>query len=275
MNTLRSFAGRHPVLFVLILTIAWLVMLLFFTDIASSALHKPFGDAVTGTIGRLTISACILLLVWRLGWLEASGVGRLGRWQVWLAALGGMIYYTIASLYSYFGKINFDFSSLNQLPDARAIVMTQFVVSLCEEILFRGVALYSLVRVWGNTKRGMIGSVVLTSLVFAVLHLTNVFAQGISLASALLLTLETCIIAIWWGALVLLGKSIWPAVMLHLAGNAVVQVQGLTLAMIEPEILGILRILWFSIPLGVLGIILVMKAAPCPIVFEPQVGSKG
>ncbi len=269
MNALRSYSTRHPVIFVLSLTIAWLVVLLVFTGIASSVLHKPFSGAITSTIGRLTITACILLLVWRLGWLKASGVARLGRWPVWLLALGGMTYFTIASLYSYFGKITFDFSSLIQLPDARAIVMTQFAVSLCEEILFRGVVLYSLVRVWGNTKLGLIGSVVLTSLIFAVLHMTNVFAYGISFSSALLLTLEGCIIAIWWGALVLLGKSIWPAVMLHLVGNAVLPVQGLTITMVEPDILAIIRILWFSIPLGVLGIMLLMKAATHPIVPEP------
>ena len=268
MNALRSFATRHPVLFVLSLTIAWLVLLMLFTGIASSALHRPYGDAVTGTIGRLAITACTLLLVWRLGWLEAAGIARLGRWWVWLLALGGMTYFTLASLYSYFGKIHFDFSSLILIPEARAIVMTQFVVSLCEEILFRGVLLYSLVRAWGNTKRGMIGSVLLTSLIFAVLHMTNVFSYGVSLSSALLLTLETCLIAIWWGALVLQGKSIWIVVMLHLVGNAVIPVQSLTAPMVEPEISAIIQILLFSIPLGVLGIILLMKAAPQPILPE-------
>jgi len=270
MNALRSFATRHPVIFVLSLTIVWLIILLAFTGIASSALRRPFGDALTGTIGRLTITACILLLAWRMGWLKASGIARSGSWLFWLVALGGMTYFAIASLYSYFGRIFFDFSSLIKLPEARAIVMTQFVISLCEEVMFRGVVLYSLVRVWGNTRRGVIGSVVLTSVVFAVLHMTNVFAQGTSLSSALLLTLQGFIIAIWWGALVWLGKSIWPAVMLHLVGNAILPVQGLTSAMIEPDSLAITRILWFSIPLGILGIILLLKAAIHPIDPEPQ-----
>jgi uncharacterized protein len=271
MNTLRSYATRHPVMFALSLTIAWFVVLLVITGIASSALHRAFGDAVTSTIGRLAITACVLLLVWRLGWLKASGVARLGRWPVWLLALGGMTYFTIASLYSYFGRVTFDFSSLIKLPDARAIVVTQSVVSLCEEIMFRGVVLYSLARVWGKTKWGMIGSVLLTSLIFAGLHMTNIFAQGISLTSALLLTLEGCFIAIWWGALVLLSKCIWPAVMLHLVGNAVLPVQGLTMPMEEPDIVAITRLLCFSIPLGVLGIMLLMKVTLHPIEPEPQV----
>ncbi len=238
------------------------------TGIASSALHRPFGDAVTGTIGRLLVTVVVLLLIWRLDWLEASGVARLGRWQVWLLALGGMIYFSIASLYSYFGRLGFDFSALVRLPEARTIAMTQLMVSLCEEILFRGIVLYSLVRVWGKTRRGLIGSVVLTSLIFAALHMTNVFAQGISLSIALLLTLEGCLIAIWWGALVLLGGSIWPAVLLHLVGNAILPLQALTTSMVGDELITTLRILCFSVPLGVLGILLLRKAAPHPVVPE-------
>ena len=56
----------------------------------------------------------------------------------------------------------------------------------------------------GNTRCGMIGGVVLTSLLFAVLHITQIFAFGVSLSSALLLTLESLMISIWWGGLTLM-----------------------------------------------------------------------
>ena len=255
-------------MFVLGLTIVWFVLVVVFTGIASSAFRKPYGHAATGTMGRLAVTACVLLLVWRLGWLEASGVARLGSWQVWLLALGGMIYFASASLFAFYGKVAFDFSSLIRLSASRTTVLTHFAAGLSEEILFRGVVLYGLARVWGNTRPGMIGSVILTSLLFAVLHITQVFTYGVSLSSALLLTLETCIISIWWGALVLLGGSIWPAVMLHFVVNAVVAVQGLAVPMVEPDILTYRQLLWFSIPLGVLGIGLLVQAAPHPIVPE-------
>jgi len=225
---MRSFASNHPIIFVISLTIAWLVLLMILMGIASSALRTPYGDVTTTSIGHLAVTACILLLVWRLGWLKASGITRLGRWQVWLIAFGGMIYFASVSLYSFYGKVAFDFPSLMRLPGSPTTIMTHFVVGLSEENLFRGLVLYSLVRIWRNTRRGTIESVVLTSLLFAVLHVTQVFTYGISLSTAVLLTLETFIIAIWWGALVLLGGSIWPTVMLHFVVNAVVAVQGLT-----------------------------------------------
>ena len=262
MNRLRSFATNHPVAFVFSLTIAWLVLLLVFTGIASSALAKPYGGVATGTVGRLTVTVCVFLLVWRLGWLEASGVGRLGSRQVWLIALASLIYFTCASLYSFYGKAAFDFSSLIRLPAARTIVLTHFMVGLSEEILFRGVVLYGLARVWGNTKLGMVGSVVLASVLFAVLHITQVFSHGVSLPSVLLLTLEAWIISIWWGALVLRGGSIWPAVMLHFVVNAVVAAQGLAFPMVASEIRAYTQLLWFSTVLGSLGIGLLVQGAP-------------
>lgn len=259
MKIIDDAAKNHPVLFALLVTVAWFVSLGIFMGIASIALQKPFGHVTTGMAGRLTVTACVLLLIWRLGWLKASGVARLGRRQVWLFALAGMIYFACAGLYSYFGSIDFDFSSLIQLSASRSAIISHFMAGLSEEILFRGLVLFTLIRVWGKTTRGIIGSVILASLLFAVLHLTQVFSHGTSLAPALLLTLETCIISIWWGALVVVGESIWPAVTLHCAVNAAVAVKGLTLPMIQPEILAQGRFLGFSIPLGILGIGLLIR----------------
>lgn len=262
MNKLRSFASNCPVIFVISLTITWCVLLIVFMGIASSALRKPYGDPTTVPIGHLAVAACILLLVWHLGWLRASGIARLGRWQIWLITLGGLIYFASASLYSFYGKVTFDFSSLLRLNDSGTIVLTNLAVGLSEEILFRGLILCALIKVWGHTKQGIIASILFSSLLFAVLHITQVFTGGISGLSMLLMTLETCIISIWWGALVLLGKSIWPVVILHFVVNTIVAVQGSTVSMIEPDILSYSRILLFSIPLGVLGIGLLVRAIP-------------
>jgi len=268
MNFLRSITTNQPVLFVFSAAIAWFVLVMIFTGIASSALRKPFGDAITGTVGRLAVTACSLWLVWRLGWLQTSGVARLGSWQVWLLTLGGLIYFTCASLYAFYGKVAFDLSTIARLPDTRAIVLTHLVVSLCEEILFRGLMLYALACVWGHTRVGLVGSVLLTSLLFAVLHITHVFSHGVSPASALVLTVQTFVLSIWWGALVLLSGSIWPAVVLHFVVNAVVALQGLAVPMIEPDILTYRRLLWFSLLLGVLGLGLLAQVGAHRIMSE-------
>lgn len=267
-NPLQAFAANHPVVLVLTLTIVWLVLLFVFTGIASSLLRIPFGDVTSGSIGRLVVTGCVLVLLQYLGWLAASGISPLGNWQVWLIALASLIYISGASLYSFYGQVALDVSNLMQLPDSQIVILMQFLVGLSEEIMFRGLVLYALIRVWGNTARGRIGGVVLASLLFAALHITQVFTHGAPVLSALLLILQGLMISIWWGALVVLSGSIWPAVVFHFVLNAVVILQGLVVAMVRPDLLAYRLFLGFSIPLGVLGIGILLRARPRSILPE-------
>jgi hypothetical protein len=150
---LSTFAANYPVLFTLGLTLTCFVSVLFLTGIASSKLRKPYGD-VTATMIRLAVAAGLLLLIWRLGGLEGSGIARWGRWQVWLLAVGGMLYFAGVGLYAFYGKVAFDVSSFIRLPAARTVVLTQSVYVLHEEILFHGVVLYVLFRAWGHSGLG-------------------------------------------------------------------------------------------------------------------------
>jgi len=254
MNTIKSFSTNRPVLFVLILTIVWFMLGLVLTGVSSAVLQKPYGDATVTILGRGALTICILLLIWKLGWLDVSGITRLGSGRVWLVALGGLIYFTYASLYAFYGNASFDFSILARLPESRVTILMHFVVALSEEILFRGIVLYVLARAWGNTPQGLIGSVVFSSFLFAIMHATQIFTDRLEPSSALILVLETFIIAIWWGALVVAGGSIWQAVTLHFAGNATVVVQGLSTPMLVPELLVYKHFLWFSLVLGLIGI---------------------
>jgi membrane protease YdiL (CAAX protease family) len=262
MDALKSFSKKRPILFVTTLVIVWFVLMMVFTGITAGILRRPYGDPTAAILGRSFVIICAVLLLWELGWLEASGITRLGSGQVWLFALGGLIYFTCASLYSSYGSASFDFSILTRLPASRTTVLTHFVVALNEEILFRGIVLSVLTRAWGKSTQGWIGSIVITSLLFAILHATQVFTDRLEPSSALFLVLGTFIVSIWWGVLVLAGGSIWPAVVLHFVGNAAVVVQGMSTPMLEPEFLVYERLMWFSLVLGVIGIGLLVQVAP-------------
>lgn len=253
MNGIQSFALSKPVWFVLIVIVAWFVLMLLLLGILSGLLRKPYGDPTCATLSRLVAGGCVVVLAWQLGWLQSSGIGQVGTWQVWLLALAGLIYYAAASLYAFYGKAAFDFSSLAH-PRAREILTTTLVVGLGEEILFRGLALYVLLRAWGGTPGGQIGAVALTALMFALLHLSQVLSNQLPLKSAALLTLQTLVIACWWGAVAALSGSIWPAVVLHFAANAVVALQGINTPVVTPDSLAYERLLGLSLPLGALGL---------------------
>ena len=259
MSALKSFSTKQSILFVLILIIAWFVLGMVFIFISSSIFQRPVGDATTVTIGRLAITFCTVMMIWQWDWLKASGITLLGNWQTWLLALGGLLYFTSASLYSFYGRASFDFSILTRFPDSRVIALTQIIVAISEEILFRGLVLYTLIRVWGNTTQGTIGSVAFAAILFAIMHITQVFTNGLSISAALLLVMQTFLCAVWWGALVRLGGSIWPAVMLHFLANTAVIMQGLETPMIEPVLMAYKQLLWFSLALGLAGIGLLLR----------------
>lgn len=254
MNTIKSLSTNRPVLFALVLAIVWFVLGLVLTGISSAVLQKSYGDAMVTILGRSALTICILLLIWKLGWLEASGITRTGSGQAWCLAFGGLVYLTCASLYAFYGNASFDFSILSRLPESRTLVLMHFVIVLGEEILFRGIVLYVLIRAWGNTPQGLVGSVALTSFIFAILHATQIFTDRLEPSSALIMVLETFFIAIWWGALAVAGRSIWPSVLLHFVGNATVVVQGLSTPMLEPELMVYRQFLWLSLVLGLVGI---------------------
>jgi membrane protease YdiL (CAAX protease family) len=200
VNTLGTFAATHPFLFALGLTCICFVFVLFLTGLASSRLCKPYGD-VAAVLMRLAVTVGLLLLMGHLGGLQGSGIARLGRWQAWLLAIGGTLYMTGVGLYAFYGRVAFDTSSLRS-PAARALALRQLVEVLHEEILYRGVVLTILYNAWGDTGPGTLGSVILTAVLFAIPHLVALF-MGLSLPAALLLVVQGCIIAVWWGALVL------------------------------------------------------------------------
>ncbi len=274
MHIIRSLAGKHPTLFALVSTVTWFVLLISLTGIASGALGMPFFDEMNTTVGRLGVSLCFLFVLWKLGWLRSSGVARPGGIQVWLIALGGMLYFSAASLSSFFGRLTFDLPSPDHLPDALAALTNNLAIVLCEEIPFRGLILHALVRARGHTRRGLIGSALLSALLFAVLHILQVFTFQISLPSALLLIAETFIISIWWGALVISGKSIWPGAMVHFMFNTVVALQALSTPVLDAGPRAYASILLFSLPLGMLGIWMLLRAPLVPPEVEAATTSK-
>jgi membrane protease YdiL (CAAX protease family) len=108
---------------------------------------------------------------------------------------------------------------------------------------------------------------ILAALLFAALHGTQVLTNDLSRSAALLLILQTLVVSIWWGALVVAGGSLWPAVLIHFVVNAVAAVQGLVASPVEPALLAYQRSLWLSIPLGLAGIGLLARVAhrPAPV----------
>ena len=259
MSSLNTFLSKRPVLAAISLIFIWFVLIMTFTGIAVSVLKKDFGDSTTLLTGHLAGIILVLTLLWRLGWLKVAGITRYGTYQVWLIAITGTIYFALASLYSYYGKLTFNLSNVTDLSLSKSVIKLNIAVCMDEEFLFRGAVLYILVRSWGDSLKGRIGGVILMSGIFALLHLSQIVFWDISTISAVMLAFETFTISIWWASMVLKGGSIWPVFIAHYVINTVVALQANSQSIIQPEFQAYLRQLLFSLPLGITGVWMIIR----------------
>ncbi len=258
MPKLERPSSHRPLLFLLLALLGWMLVAAAGVAIFAALSGRPVTDEASQSAGMLLATVCLLLLAWRLGWLRGIGITNLGPWRVWLIVLISGAYLVLAYLFAFYGRPALDLGILGSSRAARAIFSRQLVVGIAEETLFRGLLLYSLVRVWRDRRSGILAAVALTSLLFALPHLGQL-AVGVSFFALLLLLLDAVISGIWWAALVLHWKSLWPVIVLHAVSNMAVGLQGLSMAAVEPAALGYGRAVLLDLPLLIYGIWLLLR----------------
>jgi membrane protease YdiL (CAAX protease family) len=258
MKPISRLADKKPLLFGLLALLTWIALGALINGIVAFLLKMPFADSFVQLAGISGATCILLLLAFRLGWLGKIGITDFGTLPVWALTLLIAIYVVLAGWYSFFGQITFELSSLVDTPEARAILLQTLPVALAEETMFRGIVLYALVRVWGQTKRGLVTAVVVQAALFGALHALQVLA-GTTLDAALANVLATFIFGIWVGGLVLSVGTLWPAIVLHTASNAFILIKGLSSRWVDPVSLGYLQEAFFEIPLALLGLWIMLK----------------
>jgi len=164
-----------------------------------------------GIVGRLVAIVLLLMALSRLGWSRSAGFTSLGGWFTWLVLLLPLVYAILASTYALAG--NFDFNLSNPALTGLVILFI-LTAAFLEEVAFRGLILHAFVRVWGSTPRGLIKSVLISSLLFCSIHLLD-FLSGRPALNVLLQSLEAFFLGVLLAALVVRGQSIYPAAAFH------------------------------------------------------------
>jgi membrane protease YdiL (CAAX protease family) len=186
------------------------------------------------------------------------GVACLGKWRVWLIGLALLIYIVLVYWLVFFGEIGLNLSYLSNWEEAKTILWRQLVVGLTEEILFRGIILYALVRVWGGTRRGLYAGVVLSAVLFSISHILQGLA-GQPLNIALFVLLEALISGFWYALYVLLTESLWPVVLIHAFSNMSVAMKALTEPGWTLSVSGLVGVILLQFPLVILGMWLLQR----------------
>ena len=115
--------------------------------------------------------------------------------------------------FPYTALINGDVSFLH-LDFLWLYILYVIGIALVEEFVFRGVLLFLLLDVFRRQRLKYFLSALITSLVFALFHLTNIFA-GMDVGTALLQVTYTFLIGGMLSVTALKTKSVWPCIIIH------------------------------------------------------------
>jgi membrane protease YdiL (CAAX protease family) len=261
MKTIRRFATTHPLSFVILATMAWIVAGGGAACLAAGALRLPLTHERPQLLGTLAATACLLLVMRRWGWLRPAGVAALGSRRLWLVTAALTILLVVAYQLAFFGNIVVDFSTVIANAEAQATLRRCVLVGFVEETLFRGLLLYALVRVWGKTRRGLLAALTVPALIFGLPHILQVYI-GNPLDDSLMTILNGFVSGLWYGALVLLGGSVWPAVLIHAATNASFQIGAASLPGFDPSVADYALATAAELPLVIAGFWLLMRKVP-------------
>lgn len=105
------------------------------------------------------------------------------------------------------------FSRFN-IDEFFASLLLYFFVGIYEEFLCRGWLLNEFMERFGQNRKGLVYSVILSALLFGLMHITNIFV-GQSVAETISQIVMATAIGIYLGVVYLKTRNIWSVVILH------------------------------------------------------------
>lgn len=121
---------------------------------------------------------------------------------------------------SIFGCISFIKEGINSgvtyksISEIIAFVLFVITVGLAEEFLYRGIVADCIFERFGNSRKGVIGAVVLSGCLFGAIHLVNMFA-GKSFEEAIIQMIATGMLGILLSTIYIKHKSVYGVAVLH------------------------------------------------------------
>jgi len=254
MDKFKNFALRRPFLFGVALIFMYVIFIYLTYPIRFLFPENEIGEVYSNAAVKLTISLIFLAILWRFGWTQASGLTRFGDVKVWLVVTIILVYHLLVNLRFMTGDFAVVFPDS---PLAIANLVYYFPASLMEEFMFRGLTLLAMVFAWDQTKKGLVKSVLLSSLLFGLIHLLNIVDLPIEVV--FLEVLVAALLGFFWAAITLAARSLWPAIILHWLTNAAVNVKLIGVDNFQETFAMHVGRAVFFIPLVVYGAYLIWK----------------
>ena len=178
---------------------------------------EPSGLALF-TMGQMVLSATTIFLMIKFNVFSKDnfksknlGLGLLLGWVTYLC-----IIVTIIISISSFPANSF---TIPNTPGLLITVLHPLIgTGLFEEVLFRGLILKLLLVAFGDSKKGIIKAVIISSILFGMVHIGNVIA-GAGLLPTIFNIIGAVLVGVFYAALYIRTKNLWVVIILHAITN--------------------------------------------------------
>jgi len=261
MKSLKHLATRRPVVFGLLVSLVILVVYTATAILATLVTASRSGYEGVEAAGRLVASLFFLYVLWWFGWLETSGVGKWGTLVAWAVALAVLAYDLLTTCYVLFGSVALP--GFSDPVGSASVAVNALLTGPLEEIPLRGIVLCAFLELWGNSRRGVLKAILLSSLLFGGLHLIHILL-GRPVPQALLVVVSTFLSGIVYAAFVLRWKTLWTVMVLHGVTNAVVAMRAIETPGFAETVPGLALMIALQLPLVAYGVYLIYRVPPLP-----------
>ena len=230
------------------------------------------GRLMVFTIGQLILASVAIWLMRKLEVFDRDDFRLKGLGKGLLLAWFGFVY-IIISFFINFMQIPISSFIAPNIPSLIIIVLHPFIgTGLFEEVLYRGLVLKMLLRKTGHSKKGVIFACVISSAIFGLLHIVNVFA-GAPVLSTISQIIHATATGLFFAAVFLRTKKLWIPILLHGLLNLSAQIFD---AIVPPDFLlqsleaqtgadipGLtIYTLFVTLPILIAALVLLRKAEP-------------
>lgn len=208
---LKKFAHKHIYLF----SISVILISTMFLGVSSSLFHSKELPQILlmNFCGRLLPSILLILLTLPLG------IYRQISFHTHSIAKGLMLCVPLFLTLILFQILAWPSGSAMDLTpsfaDLLGLAVTMLSVGIFEEILLRGVVFNSMKIKWGNNSNGLLKSAIASSLLFGLLHLTNLLRNPDLVLATLSQVIYATLFGIYFCGLYAKTKNIWALVLIH------------------------------------------------------------
>ena len=209
LKQIRAFSRTSPILFSLGFTLLAILANETFSKLNDLLLpHNIWGDILDE----------VVFIIWPVALVLIFGFGFIFRQRGIRATVGAALLMFLGLGFMLVWQLVFmirDPATEWKAPlEIFAKILMLLGVGFREEILYRGVVTNAIARKYGSTTKGLWITLLTSGVLFASIHLTNVF-HGVSLTGMLMQTFSAIIGGVLFGAIYLRGGSIWGIALLH------------------------------------------------------------